>query len=63
MKKETTMYDQEKAYKKNLGVKWVKANSGNTYLCPIGAFKAGDKPSEDQLRSQCVVESHNPQND
>jgi hypothetical protein len=49
-------------YKRGLGVNWVKGESGNTYLCPIGALKGIDNPTEEQLRSLCVDESMDPQN-
>ena len=51
------------AFKKKLHIKWIKAGSGRTYLCPAGALDRLDNPSEDQLRSICVDESNNPQND
>lgn len=50
-------------FKKQLGVRWVKAASGNTYLCPVDALNRFDKPTEDQLKMICVDESQNPQND
>ena len=43
--------------------KWVKSDSGSTYLCPIDAVRGINDPSEAQLRSLCVDESDNPQND
>ena len=49
-------------HKRELGVRWIQAESGTTYLCPSGAF-AGRTPTEDELKSTCVDESHNPQND
>lgn len=50
-------------FKKNLSVKWIKADSGSTYLCPVDALDKLNNPSEDQLRMICVEESANPQND
>jgi hypothetical protein len=50
-------------FKKELSVKWIKADSGNTYLCPVDALERIDGPSEAQLRMICVEESQNPQND
>jgi hypothetical protein len=50
-------------FKKELGVKWIKAQSGSTYLCPVDALKRLDSPNEEQLKMICVEESHNPQND
>jgi hypothetical protein len=53
----------EKAYKKELSVQWIKADSGNTYLCPVDALKKIDNPTEEQLKLICVDESQNPQTD
>jgi hypothetical protein len=50
-------------FKKNLGVKWIKADSGSTYLCPVDALGKLNSPTEEQLRMICVEESTNPQND
>jgi hypothetical protein len=56
--------EQEKAaFKKELNVKWIKAESGSTYLCPVDALDRLASPSEDQLKMICVDESENPQND
>lgn len=53
----------DKPFKKELSVKWIKADSGNTYLCPVNALGRFDNPSEEQLKTICVDESKNPQND
>jgi hypothetical protein len=50
-------------YKKELSVRWIKADSGNTYLCPVDALSRMENPSEEQLKTICVDESMNPQND
>lgn len=50
-------------HKKDLGMRWIKADSGTTYLCPVDAMKDLKNPTEAQLKSICVDESHNPQND
>lgn len=50
-------------FKKQLGVKWIKGDSGNTYLCPVDALDKLSNPGEDQLRMICLEESANPQND
>ena len=50
-------------FKKELGLKWVKGDSGTTYLCPVDALKKLNNPTEDQLKIMCVDESDNPQND
>jgi len=57
------MDDQDKTYKRELSVKWIKAESGTTYLCPVEALKRLDNPSEEQLKMICVDESQNPQNE
>lgn len=49
--------------KRELSLKWIKAKSGNTYLCPVAALERIGNPSEDQLKLICVDESQNPQND
>ncbi len=50
-------------FKRQLNVKWVKAASGHTYLCPVDALNRFDNPTEEQLKTICVDESENPQND
>lgn len=49
-------------FKKQLNVKWVQGESGNTYLCPVDALNRLDNPSEEQLKTICVDESANPHN-
>ena len=43
--------------------KWVKSDAGSTYLCQVDAICGIDNPPEEQLRTLCVDESQNPQND
>ncbi|UCG52298.1 MAG: hypothetical protein JSW58_01730 [Candidatus Latescibacterota bacterium] len=57
------MADQDKIYKQELSVKWIKAESGNTYLCPVTALERLKDPTEEQLKMICVDESANPQNE
>jgi mannose-6-phosphate isomerase-like protein (cupin superfamily) len=57
------MVDGMNEFKKELSVKWIKAKSGSTYLCPVNALERMDNPSEEQLKLICVEESANPQND
>ena len=57
------MANLENEFKKELSVKWIKADSGSTYLCPVDALKKLKNPSEDQLKTICVDESDNPQTD
>jgi hypothetical protein len=57
------MTDELSPFKKELGVKWVKAESGTSYLCPLAALQRLDNPDENELKKICVDESQNPQND
>ena len=57
------MADELEAFKKEIGVKWVKADSGTSYLCPLAAFERLENPKEEDLKKICVDESQNPQND
>ena len=49
-------------FKQELGVKWIKASSGNTYLCPVKAISRLSNPTEEQLKLLCVDESQNVEN-
>jgi len=40
---------------------WVKADDGNTYICPLSAVKDRDNVTSEELEA-CVNESYNPQN-
>lgn len=55
--------EENKSFKKELSVKWIKAESGNTYLCPVDALDRIPDPKEADLKLICVDESKNPQND
>jgi hypothetical protein len=55
------MNEEIRARKINLGINWVKSESGSTYLCPTGQDFSG--ASDDELRAHCIDESLNPQND
>ena len=57
------MTDSNREFKKELSVKWIKADSGTTYLCPVDALNRLGERSEDKLKLICVDESENPQND
>jgi hypothetical protein len=50
-------------FQHEIGVKWIKSDSGTTYLCPVEALKRLEDPSEEQLKMICVDESMNPHND
>ena len=54
---------EQKAQKREFSVKWIKSESGNTYLCPVSALDRLENPTEEQLKMICVDESNNPQND
>ncbi len=56
------MENEQNVYKRELSVKWIKADSGNTYLCPLKALERLNNPTEDQLKMICVDESSDPQN-
>lgn len=60
-KKENTM-EKMNEYKKRLGHEWIKSESGETWICPIGAMKGIENPTEEQLSRLCVNESYNPEN-
>jgi hypothetical protein len=60
-KKEKTMENMNE-YKKSLGREWIKSESGNTWVCPIGALDGIENPTDEQLSQFCVNESHNPEN-
>jgi hypothetical protein len=59
------MTDELQEFKKEIGVKWVKAESGTSYLCPLAALDrlGAPNPTEEDLKKICVDESQNPQND
>lgn len=56
------MVNETNSYKRELGVQWVKAESGTTYLCPLKELKQLSNPTEEQLRGICVDESQDPHN-
>lgn len=56
------MTEQDRIIKQELSVQWIKAESGNTYLCPVNSLKRLSNPNEDQLRMICVEESLSPHN-
>ncbi len=55
--------EQQDTFKRELSVKWIKAKSGSTYLCPVDALERLNNPTEEQLKMICVDESKNPQNE
>ena len=57
------MPEELNEFKRELGVQWIKSDSGNTYLCPVDSLKRLENPTEEQLKMICVDESANPQNE
>ena len=57
------MTQQQDTFKAEIGVKWIRGESGQSYLCPADAFDRIENPTEDDLKKICVDESDNPQND
>lgn len=57
------MFEANAEAKRDAGLKWIKAESGRTYLCNAKDLQKFSSPTEDQLKSICVDESQNPQND
>lgn len=53
----------EEIITQRINLKWIKSDSGNTYLCPVNALERLHNPTEDQLKLICVDESANPHND
>jgi len=58
---EDNMNEEIRARKINLGINWVKSESGSTYLCPTD--RDFSDASEEELRAHCIDESANPHND
>lgn len=56
------MFEKESQFKREVNVKWIKTESGNTYLCPADALKRLRNPKEDDIKRICVDESDNPEN-
>jgi hypothetical protein len=57
---EDTMNEETRTRKINLGINWVKSDSGATYLCPAG--EDFSNAADEELNARCINESHNPQN-
>jgi hypothetical protein len=57
------MTNENSKFKSEINVKWVKGQSGTTYLCPVNALDKLSNPTEEDLKKICVDESQNPQND
>ena len=46
----------------NVARTWVRAESGETYICQVDALKGIESPTEEDYQRHCVRESDNPQN-
>lgn len=57
------MVEEKGTVKREIALKWIKAESGNTYLCPVAALERLETVTEEDLKKICVDESLNPQND
>lgn len=57
------MMEEKSTIKREISLKWIKADSGNTYLCPAAAYDKLKTVTEEDLKKICVEESMNPQND
>lgn len=57
------MTENTREFVSSIGIKWIKSDSGNTYLCQASAIDGMSNPSEEDLRNACQSESDNPQND
>ena len=57
------MTEEKGTIKRELSLKWIKAESGNTYLCPVASLERLEQMTEEDLKKICVDESSNPQND
>ena len=64
MTDKNAVYQESKARKSSVGVKWIKADdSDSTYLCNTSDLSSLRERSDSELRKICLDESHNPQND
>ena len=57
------MNEETRIRKANLGVRWIRSESGNTYLLPVSRTSELGDFSDANLSSIGVDESSNPQND
>ena len=57
------MDEKAEVIEKRISLKWIRGESGTTYLCPVKSFNRLDNPSEKELQMICVDESDNPHND
>jgi hypothetical protein len=57
------MFEEISSRKANLGYRWIRSQSGTTYLCPTSRYPELRDASDEVLRSTCIDESKNPHND
>jgi hypothetical protein len=57
------MFEKISSRKAELGYRWIRSQSGNTYLCPTSRYSELSDASDEELRATCIDESMNPQND
>lgn len=57
----STSNNKSSSHKAAKPLVWVKTNDGTTYICPKSELRDPKNVSKEEL-SQCVDESHNPQN-
>lgn len=58
------MTEEMRSIKSKLSHEWIEASdTGNGFLCPIGAIKDKNGATESELSALCVDVSNNPQND
>ena len=49
--------------RERISLKWVRGESGTSYLCPVKSFDRLKDKGEENLKMICVDESDNPHND
>jgi hypothetical protein len=65
---ETTETDKEregkemKAHVSKNQRKWIKAKSGNVYVCPVNALPNPETATEEELKAHCLDDSRRPDN-
>ena len=57
------MFEQISSRKSGLGYRWIRSQSGTTYLCPASRYSELRNASDEELQATCIDESMNPQND
>jgi hypothetical protein len=58
------MTEEMRKTKEQFNHQWIKAaDTGNSYLCPVGSVADAKNATEKELLAVCVDASNNPQND